>query len=102
VETDEDGKLTDDSGWPIGSRFRYPQHKTLEDRIRMANKFIQDYEWNIPLYLDNMDNEFNEKYAAWPDSAYLIFENKLVYEPHDTTGKRDTAWTNYIEDILLD
>ena len=81
VEKNEQGEIVE--GWPIGSQYNYPQHKTIDDRLNMAKKFIHQYQWPIPTVIDSIENEFNEKYAAWPDRAYLIFE-----------------WTSEIEELF--
>lgn len=99
VNKDENGQIIE--GWPIGSQYNYPQHKTLNDRISMANKFIQQYDWPIPTFIDTMDNDFNNIYSAWPDRAYLVFEGKLLYVSKiNNDGSRNTAWTSEIEQLF--
>lgn len=96
VDKDKNGKVIE--GWPIGRDYNYPQHKTLEDRLELANKFIKDYEWKIPTVVDTMENDFNEKYAAWPDRAYVISNGKLEYFARiNDDGSRSTFWTDEIE-----
>lgn len=89
------------SGWPIGNDYRYAQHKTIADRIAMADKFIADYEWNVPTYVDTMTNDFNRVYSAWPDRAFVIFEGRVVYMSEvDNEGRRAGPWTDYIEKMF--
>lgn len=100
VERDENGKIV--AGWPIGSQYNYPQHKSLEDRLTMAQKLVSDYDWPIPTVVDTMDNAFNGVYAVWPDRAYLIYENTILYKARvNDDGTRPDLWTNEIEALLL-
>ena len=99
VERDDNRRIIE--GWPIGRKYEYPQHKNSEDRIQMANQFIKEYNWPIPTYIDSMDNDFNNQYAAWPDRAYLIYDNKLLYfSKINTDGSRNNFWTSEIESFF--
>lgn len=99
VERNEDGKIIE--GWPIGQSFEYPQHKTTDDRIQMADMFTKKYQWPIPTYVDSIDNDFNNKYAAWPDRAYLIYDKRLIYVARvNNNGTRNDYWTTEIEKLL--
>ena len=99
VEKDANGKIVE--GWPIGKQYQYPQHKNENERINMANKFINEYKWPIPTYIDSMDNDFNNNYSAWPDRAYLIFDNQLLYfSKINNDGSRNTFWTHEIENFF--
>jgi hypothetical protein len=90
-------------GWPVGTRWRYPQPRTIEKRFEHAREFrcvfvclcVADFVCCLTLFIlcsqrfsfplemefvcDTIDNSFNRQYAAWPDSVYLISEGKLVY-----------------------
>lgn len=100
MNKDETNKIIE--GWPIGRKFQYSQHITIEDRIKMANLFINEYQWPIPTYIDSIDNNFNNKYAAWPDRAYLIFDNQLIYVSKiNNDGTRNNYWTSEIENFFF-
>lgn len=93
----------DMDGWPVGTQFRHPQHKTLEDRLGMVAKWKQEYpNWNIPTYIDTMDNTFNEIYACWPDRGYIFSPSKsiLYIANTDENGHRDCAWTTEMKEVL--
>jgi hypothetical protein len=66
-KVNEDGEK-DYDGWPIGTCWRYPQPKTLEERIEHAEKFRKLFKFpdNLEFVVDTIDNSFNSKYAAWP------------------------------------
>lgn len=97
---DEDGNK-DLLGWPIGNHFRYPQHKSLEDRLAMGRKFLNKYNIEIPMVCDNMDNEFNKTFGIWPDRAILIFQGKMAwFSVLEEGGARHNTWTEQIEELL--
>ena len=99
VNKDGSGKIIE--GWPVGSKWHIPQHETLDERINLAMKYISEFDFPIPVYVDNIENEFNTKYAAWPDRAYIIFENKIIYVSHvNEDGSRDMAWVEEIEKLV--
>ena len=77
----ENGKTVDYLGWPIGTHWRYPQPKTLEQRMAHAREFREKFGFpkEVEFVVDTIDNSFNSKYAAWPDSAYMMHKGKLVY-----------------------
>jgi hypothetical protein len=68
----------------------------------MTKTFIDVYDWNIPTYVDTMDNNFNETYCAWPDRAYIINDAKLIYYSEvNANGSRNDYWTTEIKKIIL-
>ena len=41
--------------------------------------------WALPLYVDEMSDDFNQRYAVWPDRGRLVFDSGAcevwVHEP---------------------
>ena len=88
-------------GWPIGSAWNFPQHETIHDRIALAQEFKNTFNFPIPMYVDSMTNQFNTGYGAWPDKAYVIFEDKLVYSAClNQDGTRNMMWVDEIESMF--
>jgi type I thyroxine 5'-deiodinase len=56
----------------------YPQPKTLEKRILIANDFTTRFSYRMPLVVDPIDNPADEAYAAWPERLYVIGEDGRV------------------------
>jgi hypothetical protein len=84
-------------GWPVGTKFRYPQTKTIADRLNMVNELKNQFNWEIPVYIDNLENTFNEHYSAWPDAAYVIHNNDIIYKSNvNNDGSRDNTWDKEI------
>jgi len=65
--------------WPLGNFSKRPQHKTLLDRIDAANQFQTENSFKPTLVVDDIDNNFNSVYAAWPERGWIIFEGKISY-----------------------
>jgi len=65
--------------WPIGDKVCVKQHRTQEDRITAAKEFVQKYDYRVPMLVDVMTNEFNNKFAAWPERWWLVHRGKLVH-----------------------
>jgi type I thyroxine 5'-deiodinase len=53
--------------WPLGKKICFNQPKTIEERLQVANTFVKDYGFQIPMLVDEIDNNFNDIYAAWPE-----------------------------------
>ena len=54
------------------------KHKTIDDRIACVKKLIVNYNISIPIFADNMTNEFETKFAAWPFRYFVSNGIKLV------------------------
>lgn len=69
--------------WPIGESagtINY-SHKNLEDRKFYALKFKNEFQFELPIYLDNMQDEFENKLASWPFRYYILRGNKFEFIP---------------------
>lgn len=74
--------------WPISSsRFNpsgkpviYNQPKTNEERLAIAKDFICEFDFRIPIVIDDITNLFEEVYACWPLRFYIIKDGILVYK----------------------
>ena len=67
--------------WPLRTKksLLIKQHKTLNERINCANKFINEYKFRLPMYVDNINNDFTNIYSGWPLQAFIIFKNKFIW-----------------------
>lgn len=60
--------------WPIGmsaGTINY-KHKCIEDRSKCAYKFKHEYDIDIPIYLDNMNSDYENTYSCWPFRYHVI------------------------------
>lgn len=65
--------------WPLGKKICIPQHKTLDDRMKVAKNFIEHFDYKIPMVVDPMSNNFNNVFAAWPERYFIIHDNKIAH-----------------------
>jgi len=75
--------------WPVGNgrngKKGFYQHKTLEDRLATAKIFRDDFKYEIPLYVDSMDNQFDRAFASWPVRWYILIDNKVHWKAMPST-----------------
>jgi type I thyroxine 5'-deiodinase len=53
----------------------YAQPKTLEQRVAIAQDFTKRYKYTLPFGIDDMSNEADTAYSAWPERLYVIDES---------------------------
>jgi type I thyroxine 5'-deiodinase len=59
----------------------YPQPRTTEQRLAIANDFVERFDYPIPLLVDEIANPANEVYAGWPERFYILDESgTIVYK----------------------
>jgi len=62
--------------WPVGKKISFcNQHKTLSTRCSLA-KDVKSGEFDV--LVDNMKNQFQTIYAAWPFRFYIFHNDKIV------------------------
>jgi len=53
--------------WAAGKVLSFmDQPKTIEQRCELAEMAKKKYTNNLPILVDNMQNEFNDQFSAWP------------------------------------
>jgi len=65
--------------WPLGNIVCINQHKTIEERLTVANDFKDNYHFSVPLLVDTMDNQFDSLYASWPERFYIVRDAKMAF-----------------------
>ena len=61
--------------WPIRNKkdLKIKQHKSLNERINISKELkTKKYNLKWNLYCDNINNDFQNIYSAWPLRVYLI------------------------------
>jgi type I thyroxine 5'-deiodinase len=56
----------------------YPQPRTLEQRVAIANDFVERFDYDLPLCVDGMENRADSLYAGWPERLYVIDANGII------------------------
>ena len=99
VEKDSDGNFI--GGWPIGYQYNYGQTKTIEERTKMVDLLVDEFHPTIPIYMDTIDNEFQNAYNPWPDRAFVFLNNKIKYIARiNDDGTRNNYWTDEIARLI--
>lgn len=99
VVKDSEGNFT--GGWPIGYQYNYEQTKTMEERKQMVKLLLDEYHPTIPIYIDQMDNNFQNAYNPWPDRAFVFLNGKIQYiAMTNDEGGRDFIWTDEIAELF--
>lgn len=61
------------TAWPIGLENTPEPQKSYEDRVQRAQFFAHELPVeSFQLFIDGWDNQFAEKFRAWPDKYYCI------------------------------
>jgi len=71
--------------WPLGRKVCVNQHKTLEERLAVAKAFQKDYNFQIPILVDTIDNNFDKLYSSWPERFYIIEHGKMELVGYPST-----------------
>jgi len=77
--------------WPLGRHVAVLQHKVLDDRIAIANRFVQKYGYKIPMVVDDMSNGFMKTFWAHPERFFVVDDGKLALKGQPT----DDGWYLY-------
>lgn len=66
--------------WPLGQHVCVNAHKTLDDRIQTAKRFLSTTGFKVPMVVDGMENEFLYAYLAHPERFYVFVDGKLQFK----------------------
>jgi hypothetical protein len=55
-----------------------PMHQTIDQRIKCAESFKQEFDFQIPVYCDNMANDFETIFSAWPTRYFVCKNNHII------------------------
>ncbi len=65
--------------WPVGKTIScVDQPTTLEQRIENARQCKKNFNFEMPMLVDDMGNAFHSTYGSWPFRFYVIYQGKLV------------------------
>jgi len=71
--------------WPVRTKNELciKQHQTLQERCLVAKSLTNIYNFSVPVYVDTMDNHFQNTYAAWPLRAFIVQQGimQFILEP---------------------
>ena len=93
-------------GWQVPANERdevlVTQPTTADERAEVAGVCIINLKFEMPMLLDNMDNELDGKYAAMPERLYVIDpEGKIAYRSEMGPWGFDVeAWREVIGELV--
>ncbi|CAF0843416.1 unnamed protein product [Didymodactylos carnosus] len=65
--------------WPVGKTIScVDQPTTIDQRLKNASQFRKNFNFEMPMLVDNMDNTFHTIYGSWPFRFYVIHDGKLA------------------------
>jgi hypothetical protein len=65
--------------WPVGKTIScVDQPTTLAQRLQYAQEFKKNFNFEMPLLVDDMNNTFHNTYGSWPFRFFVIYEGKLI------------------------
>jgi len=68
---------------PVNERQQvvFASHKSIEERVSVAESCVRKLNIKIPALLDRFDNSTDMAYTGWPDRLYVINRNgKVAYK----------------------
>jgi len=68
--------------WPLGMDDHPSSHQSFQERVERANSFNSKYPF-FQVYVDSWENEFENKFQAWPDKYYFLNKDLKVIEKSD-------------------
>jgi len=87
--------------WPLGRHVEVEQHKTLQDRIETAKRFMFQTGYALPMVVDGMSNDFMWRYFAHPERFFVFRNGKLSFKARpDGAYYRLEDLTNHLDAIL--
>jgi len=81
--------------WPVGARLSFcNQPTTVPERCELARGYVESYDMTIPVLVDNMDNNFRDKFSAWPFRFYVVNNGKVEFKAQPDPEKSYTYDVN--------
>lgn len=75
-----DGRYSWLNTFYLQKNFNIHQHRSIQERHKAAKMLSHDFDLaNVNLFMDTMDNNTNEKYAALPERLFILHEGKISY-----------------------
>jgi len=87
--------------WPVGDPLKISQPLCTTERIGVARAFVREYDYQVPMVVDTIKNEFSEQFAAWPIRFYVVEDGRrLVYKAQPDHNNTYDSVPRKLEDFL--
>jgi len=71
--------------WPAGSKLSTcSQPTTREERLALANQLVESKQMSMPMLVDDIDNRFEQVFAAWPVRFYVLQNGIVAFKAQPT------------------
>ncbi|KAL6074289.1 Responsible for the deiodination of T4 (3,5,3',5'- tetraiodothyronine) [Balamuthia mandrillaris] len=74
--------------WPLGRVTNIKDHRNAEDRLQAAKLLKGEYGCEIPIYVDSMNNNFDDSYAVWPERFFIVHNGRMALIGYPTVKER--------------
>lgn len=88
------------TAWPNGLPEVEPQ-KSLDDRMKRAWELAKETPAHITVVVDCWDDDFGERFHAWPDKYYCIDNTLCVTAKSEYGQKREALIDEDLLNLLL-
>ncbi len=75
--------------WPNGLKNTPLPQKSFEERVDRANKFVTEEKCPFDVFIDDWENNFDNKFRAWPDKYYCVDDQLKIIETSSYGTKKD-------------
>jgi len=90
--------------WPAGSKLSTcSQPITREERLALANQLAESKQMSMPMLVDNIDNQFEQVFAAWPVRFYVLQNGIVAFKAQPTalmSGYDFEEVTRFLDSVL--
>lgn len=89
--------------WPIGLEYHPTIQKDFAERVERANDFVRNSGVPYPVFVDDWENSYENRYQAWPDKYYFVnVETKKVLKKSEygSEGENDGVIVEDYADLL--
>lgn len=88
------------SAWPLGLKNQVEPQKDLNDRIERAQKFKKEENVPFDVLIDTWENDFANKYKAWPDKYYCLDKDLKIIGKSEYGEKKDALINKDCIDLI--
>mmetsp|Transcript_17030 Transcript_17030/g.17712 ORF Transcript_17030/g.17712 Transcript_17030/m.17712 type:complete len:118 (-) Transcript_17030:11-364(-) len=61
----------------------YNQPDSIDDRRGLAKFYIYEFEVDLPVYVDSMNNNCNDFFGTWPTKIMLLNQERVLFHSEE-------------------
>lgn len=86
--------------WPNGLKNTPLPQKSFEERVERANNFFREDNCPFIVLIDDWENNFDNKFRAWPDKYYCVNKDLKIIETSSYGNKKDALINKDCLDLI--